>query len=98
MDDFLVQRFYDKIPIEPKKKFVGHILTIHKDPDFLIVDIGLKENLPVGQELKVVRDNHFIGKVTIEKLLDEDENLSYAVIKSLVDENNQVKEGDIVNN
>ena len=88
----------NKIPIEPKKKFAGHILTIHKDPDFLIIDIGFKENLPVGQELKVVRDNHFIGKVTIEKLLDEDENLSYAVIKSLVDENNQIKEGDIVNN
>ncbi len=88
----------NKISIEPKKKFVGHILTIHKEPDFLIIDIGLKENLPVGQELKVVRDNHFIGKVTIEKLLDEDENLSYAIVKSLVDENNQIKEGDIVNN
>jgi len=88
----------NKIPIEPKKKFVGNVLTIHKDPDFLIIDIGLKENLPVGQELKVVRDNHFVGKVEIQKLLDEDESLSYAIVKSLVDENNPVKEGDIVNN
>ena len=88
----------NKIPIEPKKLFAGHVLTIHKDPDFLIIDIGLKDNLPVGQELKVVRDNHFIGKVTVEKLLDEDGNLSYAIVKSLVDDNNSVKEGDIVNN
>ncbi len=88
----------NKIPIEPKKKFAGNVLTIHKDPDFMIIDIGLKENLPVGQELKVVRDNHFVGKVEIQKLLDEDENLSYAVVKSLVDDNNPVKEGDIVNN
>jgi len=88
----------NKIAIEPKKKFVGHVLTIHKNPDFLIVDIGVKENLPVGQELKIIRDNHFIGKVEIQKLLDEDENLSYAVVKSLVDENGAVKEGDKVSN
>ena len=88
----------NKIAIEPKKKFVGHVLTIHKNPDFLIVDIGIKENLPVGQELKVIRDNHFIGKVEIQKLLDEDENLSYAIVKSLVDANGVVKEGDIVSN
>jgi len=88
----------NKIAIEPKKKFVGHVLTIHKNPDFLIVDIGVKENLPVGQELKVIRDNHFIGKVEIQKLLDEDESLSYAILKSLVDKNGAVKEGDIVSN
>lgn len=88
----------NKIAIEPKKKFVGHVLTIHKNPDFLIVDIGVKENLPVGQELKVIRDNHFIGKVEIQKLLDEDENLSYAIVKSLVDGKGAIKEGDIVSN
>ena len=88
----------NKIAIEPKKKFVGHVLTIHENPDFLIIDIGVKESLPVGQELKIVRDNHFIGKVEIQKLLDEDESLSYAIVKSLVDENGAVKEGDLVSN
>jgi len=88
----------NKIPIEPKKKFVGNVLTINKDPYFMIIDIGIKENLPVGQELKVIRDNHFIGKIEIQKLLEEDDNLSYAIIKSLVDENNVVKEGDKVSN
>ncbi|RLD12185.1 MAG: hypothetical protein DRI44_01535 [Chlamydiae bacterium] len=88
----------NKIAIEPKKKFAGHVLTIHKAPDFLIIDIGVKEDLPVGQELKVIRNNHFIGKITVKKLLDEDESLSYAVVKSLVDANDSVKEGDIVSN
>ena len=88
----------NKIPIEPEKKFAGHILTVHKDPDFLVVDLGVSDDIPAGQELKVIRDNHYIGKITIQKLLPEDERLSTAVVVSLVDDNNQVREGDIVRN
>jgi len=89
----------NKIPIVPEKKFVGHILTIHEDPDFLIIDLGLSDDLPVGEELRVVRDNHYIGKIVVEKLLSEDDkNLSYAIVKSLSDENNSVREGDLVSN
>ena len=88
----------NKIPLEPEKKFAGHVLTIHKNPDFMIIDLGVVDALPVGKELNVVRDNHFIGKVTVQKLLPEDNKLSYVIVKSLVDENNPVKEGDIVKN
>ena len=88
----------NKIPVEPEKKFAGHILTVHNDPDFVIIDIGIDDSLPVGQELKVVRDNHFIGKVTVQKLLPEDKKLSTASVISLVDENNTVRQGDIVKN
>jgi len=88
----------NKISTEPEKKFAGHILTIHKNPDFMIIDLGVEDDLPVSKELSVVRNNHFIGKVIVQKLLPEDDKLSYVIVKSLVDENNPVKEGDIVKN
>ncbi len=88
----------NKIPVEPEKKFAGHILTMHKEPDFLILDIGIDDDMPVGQELKVIRDNHFVGKITVQKLLPENAKLSTAVVLSLVDEGNPVRVGDVVKN
>ncbi len=88
----------NKIPVEPEKEFAGHILTMHKDPDFLIIDIGSDDDMPVGQELKVIRDNHFVGKITVQKLLPENAKLSTAVVLSLVDEGNTVRVGDVVKN
>lgn len=88
----------NKIPVEPEKKFSGHILVVNKDQDFVIIDLGTDDNLPVGKELKVVRNNSYIGDLEVKKLLKEDGRLSYAVTTKLVDPTNPVQEGDMVSN
>ncbi|NLF38581.1 hypothetical protein GX586_04005 [bacterium] len=89
----------NKIPLEPDKKFKGHILVVNKSPEFVILDLGSRNDIPVGTELKVVRDNHYIGKITVQKLLLPDsDRLSYATVTTLADPNNSVREGDAIAN
>jgi hypothetical protein len=88
----------NKIPVEPEKKFSGHVLVVNKDQDFVIIDLGTDDNLPVGKELKVVRDNSYIADLEVKKLLKEDGRLSYAVTTKLVDPSKPVQEGDMVSN
>jgi len=88
----------NKIPVEPDKKFSGHILVVNKDQDFVIIDLGTDDNLPVGKELKVVRDNSYIGDLEVKKLLNEDGRLSYAITTKLIDPAKPIQEGDMVSN
>ncbi len=87
----------NKIPIEPEKVFEGNVLVLLEDPDYVVIDLGVADNLPVGKVLKVIRDNSYIGDVRVEKLLvDDDERLSYTTTIKLVDETNKIKVGDKV--
>ena len=88
-----------KIAIEPDKRFAGNVLVVNADPEFIILDLGAASNIPVGQELKVVRGNHYVGKIAIKKLLlPKSDRLSYATTSSLAEPNNKVQEGDVVTN
>ena len=87
----------NKIPLEPDKLFLGNVLVVNKEQEFLILDLGSDDMLPVGKEMEVVRDNHVVAKVTIKKLL-ENTKLSVAAVDSLTDPNNPVQEGDGVKN
>lgn len=88
----------NKIALEPERKFRGHVLVVNKEQEFLILDLGSDDMLPVGTKLKVVRDNHLIGTVEVKKLLPEYGKLSVAVVESLIDPNNPVRENDQVKN
>ena len=88
----------NKIPLEPDKLFVGSILVVNTEQEFLILDIGSDDLLPVGKELEVVRDNHVIATVVVKKLLPQNGKMAIATVKSLVDQNTPVKEGDQVKN
>lgn len=88
----------NKIALEPDKQFFGHVLVVNKEQEFLILDLGTNDMLPVGTKLKVIRDNHLIGTVEVKKLLPEHGNLSVAVVESLIDPANPVRENDQVKN
>ncbi len=88
----------NKIALEPDKQFRGNILVINAEQEFLMLDLGSDDLLPVGTKLKVVRDNHLIGTIEIKKLLPEQGKLSVAVVESLIDPANTVREGDQVKN
>lgn len=88
----------NKIALEPDKQFFGHVLVVNKEQEFLILDLGTNDMLPVGTKLKVIRDNHLIGTVEVKKLLPEQGKLSVAVVDSLIDPANPVRENDQVKN
>ena len=87
----------NKIPIEPEKVFEGNVLVLLEDPDYVVLDLGATNNLPVGKVLKVIRNNSYIGDIQVKKLLiDDDERLSYTTTIKLVDETNKIRVGDEV--
>jgi|GEM_PF-1320756 len=88
----------NKIALEPDKQFFGNVLVVNKEQEFLILDLGTNDLLPVGTKLKVIRDNHLIGTVEVKKLLPEHGKLSVAVVDSLIDPANPVRENDQVKN
>jgi hypothetical protein len=88
----------NKIAVEPEKKFSGNILVVNKDQDFVIIDLGADDNLPVGKVLKVVRGTSYIGTLEVKKLLEQDGNLCYAIATKLVDPSKPIQEGDLVSN
>lgn len=89
----------NKIAVDVAKKFEGNILNILKiknEDDALIIDLGSSDNIPVGQELKVVRDNTYLGKIEVTKLLDEDGNLSLAKVVTVIDSTKPIQVDDQV--
>lgn len=87
-----------KIAVEPEKKFHGNVLVVNREQDFLILDLGVSDGIPVGTKLEVIRDNHLIGNVTVQKLVQDNQELSVATVDCLIDPANSVREGDTVKN
>jgi len=88
----------NKIAVEPEKKFHGNVLVVNREQEFLILDLGADDSVPVGTKLEVVRDNHLVGKVTVQKLVQDNNQLSVATVDCLMDPNDTVREGDAVKN
>jgi len=88
----------NKIAVEPEKKFHGNVLVVNREQEFLILDLGADDSVPVGTKLEVIRDNHLIGKVTVQKLVEGNDQLSVATVDSLIDPADPVRETDTVKN
>jgi len=61
----------EKIVIKAGAQFVGKILSVHKEPTFIIVNLGSVNNLKVGSVLSVYRKDALIGKVRVERVREE---------------------------
>ena len=82
----------NKISIEPEKQFYGNVLVVNREQDFLILDLGKTDDIPVGTKLNVVRDNHLIGKITVDRFVEGNDELSIATVDCLYDQNDTVRE------
>ncbi len=49
-------------------ELAGKVLVVNKDYDFLVINIGSKEGVAVGDIFSVSHNNKYIGDVKIEKL------------------------------
>lgn len=68
------------------------ILTVNRKFNFVVVNVGLKDGLKMGDSLKVVRDGRELAVLQVEKLYDR---FSAASILS-EDQNAPVEEGDAI--
>ena len=70
----------------------GQIVVINRDYDFVVMNLGKKQGLSIGQEFQIVRGEQVLGRVKVEKIYDE---LSAAAI--LPDSHkDSIREGDTV--
>jgi archaellum component FlaC len=71
----------------------GQVVVINREYDFIVMNLGKKQGLAIGQEFQVVRGDEVLGRVKVEKIYDE---LSAAAIlpdsrKDTIREGDQVK-------
>lgn len=67
----------EKIVVKPIRELTGKVIAFDKENTFVVIDLGSKDNLKLGDVLSVYRDDKFIGKVQVEKV---EEKTSAAVI------------------
>ena len=70
----------------------GQVVVVNREYDFVVMNLGKKQGVEVGQEFQIERDHQVLGRVKVEKIYDE---LSAAAI--LPDsKKDAIHEGDLV--
>lgn len=70
----------------------GQVVVVNREYDFVVMNLGKKQGVEIGQEFQIERDHQVLGRVKVEKLYDE---LSAAAI--LPDsKKDAIHEGDLV--
>jgi DNA repair exonuclease SbcCD ATPase subunit len=76
----------------PASATQGQVVVVNREYDFIVINLGKRQGLALGQEFQVVRDQQVLGRVKVEKIYDE---LSAAAI--LPNSNKDaIREGDDV--
>ena len=70
----------------------GQVVVVNREYDFIVMNLGKKHGLSVGQEFQIVRGSELLGRVKVEKIYDE---LSAAAILPDSQKDN-IREGDTV--
>lgn len=61
----------EKIVIAPKNLSEGRILSVDKETEFVIVNLGQKDGIKMNMVLSVVRDGTYLGDIKITRLHPE---------------------------
>lgn len=56
--------------IEESSQLEGKVLVVNKEYDFIVVNLGQKDNINIGDKLEVLHLNKKIGEVKIEEVRD----------------------------
>jgi hypothetical protein len=74
------------------KKLSGSVVDVNYDWNYVIINLGAKDNLPPKLEMIVAREKEYICRVVVSKVYDD-----YAVAEVLPDlKKGKVLEGDRV--
>jgi hypothetical protein len=89
-----------KAPVKPKKEVVlpaekgieGKVLVVNKEYNFVVINMGSKDGVALGQVYSIYHGNSYVGDVKVEKLHDSMAAAGFAS----EDIKNKVNEGDKV--
>lgn len=80
------------MPVAAGKVLEGKVLVINKEYNFVVINMGSKDGVNLGQVFTIARGNNILGDVKVEKLHD-----SMAAAGFITeDTKNKVREGDKV--
>ena len=78
--------------VQAEKGVEGKVLVVNKEYNFVVINLGSKDGVELGQVFSISRGNSNIGDVKVEKLHDSMAAAGFI----LEDTKNKVKEGDKV--
>jgi len=61
----------ERIEVKPASDLVGKVLMVNKEYSFVVIDLGKRDGLQLGDILLVYHNNEFIGKVQVQRLEEE---------------------------
>ena len=61
----------DKIVVSPQEGVRGHILSIDKDTEFVICNLGFKQGVKSGDTLGIYRGEEYLGDVKVTRVQEE---------------------------
>jgi len=70
----------------------GQVIVVNREYDFIVMNLGKRQGLALGQEFQIIRGQEVLGRVKVEKIYDE---LSAAAILQGSNED-AIREGDLV--
>lgn len=60
-----------KIVVKPKKESLsGRVLVVNREFQFLVIDLGSKDGLSVGDEFVIYQGSEEVGRVQVERVYD----------------------------
>lgn len=78
------------------KSLEGKVLTLNKEYDFVVINLGSKDGVKVNTVFSVYHDDTYIGDVKIDKLHDSMSAATFIVDAKHKDMKNRIGEGDKV--
>ena len=82
----------DKIVVSYSESSEGQVMTVNKEYNFVVTNLGQRDNIQVGQPLYLYQGDKLVGELKVEKV----ENAMSVATPQGPDIISVVKEGDIV--
>lgn len=60
----------EKIVVRAEGELEGKVLVVNRDYNFVVVDIGLKDDIKMDTVLTLFRDGKYVGEAKVEKIYD----------------------------
>ena len=61
----------ERIEVKPASDLVGKVLMVNKEYSFVVIGLGKRDGLQLGDILSIYHNNAFVGKVQVQRLEEE---------------------------
>lgn len=60
----------ERIVVKAEGELEGKVLVVNREYNFIVVDIGIRDDVQLGDILTIFRNGRYIGEANVEKLYD----------------------------